>query len=345
MADPMTELDLNDLAVFVRVVEQGGFAKAARELRVPTSTVSRTVARLEEAVGARLLQRTTRSVQQTEEGRALFESVAPALASLVHAARSIESPDTEPRGKLRITAPNDLGSTFIAEVAAGFVAKYPHVEVEFELTPRVVNLVQEGFDLAIRAGRLVDSALVARRVGDLAAQLFASPAYLARHGAPTEIAELASHVCVVFRPRDGSATWNLEHASTGETVDVVVHGRLGGDDFSFIRTAVLAGAGIGLVPRVLCHQDVAAGRLIRVLPDYAMRGGGSFHIVYPSSRHVPTRVTAFRDFIVAAFSSCGPHFNAEPAAPKAKAKSKTTASAKKTNGKGASRATAPRGPR
>jgi DNA-binding transcriptional LysR family regulator len=335
----MTELDLNDLAVFVRVVEQGGFAKAARELRVPTSTVSRTVARLEEAVGARLLQRTTRSVQQTDEGRALFESVAPALASLVHAARSIESPDTEPRGKLRITAPNDLGSTFIAKVAAGFVAKYPQVEVEFELTPRVVNLVQEGFDLAIRAGRLVDSALVARRVGDVGAQLFASPAYLERHGTPESLADLADHACVLFRPRDGSATWNLEHAATGETVEVIVRGRLGGDDFSFIRTAVLAGAGIGLVPRVLTHQDVTDGSLVRLLPDYAMRGGGAFHIVYPSSRHIPARVTAFRDFLIEAFSACGAQFRSEPQAAKAKTK------AKKTNGKGTSRASAPRGPR
>jgi DNA-binding transcriptional LysR family regulator len=321
----MAELDLNDLAVFVRVVEQGGFAKAARELRVPTSTVSRTVARLEEAVGTRLLQRTTRSVQQTNEGRALFESVAPALASLVRAARSVEAPDPEPRGRLRITAPNDLGTTFVAEVTAAFIAKYPHVEVQCELTPRIVNLVQEGFDLAIRAGRLVDSTLVARRIGEVEAQMFASPGYLERSGTPGSLADLAEHPCVLFRPRDGSATWNLQRAAGSEVVEVVVRGRLGCDDFAFVRTAVLAGAGIGLIPRVLTQKDVDDGRMVRVLPHYAMRGG-SLHVVYPSSRHVPSRVTAFRDFIVASFAACG-----SARAP--------------TNGKGARRPTAARGPR
>jgi DNA-binding transcriptional LysR family regulator len=326
----MAELDLNDLAVFVRVVEHGGFAKAARELRVPTSTVSRTVARLEESVGARLLQRTTRNVQQTAEGRALFESVAPALASLVHAARNVEGADPEPRGRLRITAPNDLGTTFVADVVAAFTAKYPNVEVECELTSRLVNLVQEGFDLAIRAGRLVDSALVVRRVGELEAQMFASPAYVERHGLPESLAALADHPCVLFRPREGAATWRLQRGAAGEPVDVVVHGRIGCDDFSFVRAAVLAGAGIGLFGLVLGQKDVEEGRLVRVLPQYAMRGT-SLHIVYPSARHVPSRVTAFRDFVVAAFAKCPSSVAAPATAPQRK--------------KPASRAVQQRGPR
>lgn len=146
----MAELDLNDVAVFVRVVEHAGFAKAARELGVPTSTLSRAVARLEEATGARLVHRNTRSVTPTSEGQAFYAEVAPAVAALRHAARGVDSNEREPRGKLRISAPNDIGSTFVAGLVTAFTQRYPEVQVMVELSTRQVNLVQEGFDLALR---------------------------------------------------------------------------------------------------------------------------------------------------------------------------------------------------
>jgi DNA-binding transcriptional LysR family regulator len=310
----MADLDLNELAVFVRVVDRGGFAPAARELRVPTSTVSRTVARLEEVLGAQLLHRTSRSLGVTADGRELYASVAPAIASLVRAARSLGGSSGEPRGKLRVTAPNDLGSTFLAHVVVAFAEQNPLVEVELVLTTRTVSLIEEGLDLAVRAGRLVDSSLIARKVGDLEEQLVASPAYLERRGQPRTVEALADHPCILFRPAGGSRTWRL-HGPKGE-VDVQAKGRVYGDDYGFVRAAALADGGIALLPRILCALDVAAGTLVRVLPDYEVRGA-ALYVVYPPSQHVPAKVSAFRDFLIERFAGlpepCGRAAKGQPA--------------------------------
>jgi DNA-binding transcriptional LysR family regulator len=172
----MAELDLNDVSAFVRVIELAGFAKAARELGVPTSTVSRAVARLETAAGTRLVFRNTRGVRTTAEGQAFFAEVAPAVQTLRHAARGVEGHSSEPRGLLRVSAPNDIGATFVARVVAAFCERYPEVSVNVELSTRTVNLVQEGFDVALRAsGALRDSSLVARKAIDVEGELYAAP--------------------------------------------------------------------------------------------------------------------------------------------------------------------------
>lgn len=300
MTRAMADVDLNDLAVFVRVVDRGGFARVAREMGVPTSTVSRTVARLESTTGTRLLHRTTRSVTPTSDGRELYASVAGAVATLQATARTLEPATRKPKGRLRLTAPNDLGVTFLPPLLVEFTERYPLVQVDLELTNRAVNLVDEGFDLALRAsGRLPDSSLVAKRLGDLAAFLYASPAYLKKHGTPKTAAQLAEHRIVTFRGKELAATWELTGADG--ILDVPVKGRLGGDDFGFVRAALVAGAGIGLVPQIVCAADEAAGQLVRVLPELSLRNA-SLYVVYPSAHNVPARVTAFRDFVAEAFA-------------------------------------------
>jgi DNA-binding transcriptional LysR family regulator len=295
------DFDLDDLAVFVRVVDRSGFAVAARELGVPTSTVSRTIARLEARTGTRLLHRTTRSVTPTSDGREIYASVAGAVATLERAARSLEPATRKPKGLLRVTAPNDIGGAFLAEVAVAFTERYPLVQVELVLTNRAVNLVDEGLDVAVRASaRLADSTLVARKVGDLEHVLYASPRYIETHGAPASPRDLDDHRCVVFRAKGLATTWTLEGA--GGAVDVPVRGRIGGDDFAFVRSIVLAGGGIGLLPRIVSAPDEHAGRLVRVLPDLEARGAG-LYVVYPSASQVPARVTAFRDFVTEAFAA------------------------------------------
>jgi DNA-binding transcriptional LysR family regulator len=297
-------LDLNDVGMFVRVVHRSGFAKAARELRVPTSTVSRAIARLEATLGAQLLMRTTRSVTPTAEGHAFFKQVAPAVAALHHAARGIDGADRRPRGKLRVTAPSDLGATFLGEVAVGFTARYPNIELETILTPRTVNLVEEGVDVALRAsGRLPDSSLVARKIGDLDHYLYASPSYVQLHGAPSDLAGLASHACVLFRPVEGVANWTLRDERT-RAHSLEVKGRIATDDFSFLRAALLAGAGIGLVPHIIVNSDVEEGRLLRVLPTFVSSGSALF-FVHAASPVVPAKVTLFRDFVLEAFARKG----------------------------------------
>jgi DNA-binding transcriptional LysR family regulator len=295
----MSGIDLNDVAVFVRVVDLGAFAKAARELGVPTSTVSRSVARLEAQTGATLLQRTSRSLQTTSEGRAFYAQVSPALAAVQRAARGIEASDPAPRGRLRVTAPNDLGSTFLPEVVIAFTERHPLVEVELVLTTRMVNLIEERVDAALRAGHLPDSSLVARRIGQSYAALYAAPSYLAVHGAPMTVEALAGHTCLLFRPKEGELIWKL-HGPEGE-VTQRVRGRLGGDDYVFLRAAALAGAGIALLPAFLVGPLLASGALVRVLPQYKLTGV-PLQFVHAPARVVAPKITAFRDFVIEAFA-------------------------------------------
>ncbi|MGO9833176.1 MAG: LysR family transcriptional regulator [Polyangiaceae bacterium] len=297
----MRDLDLNDLRVFVRVVDRGGFAVAARELGIPTSTVSRAIARLEETTGTRLLHRTPRSVHATSDGRAIYASVSEAVGTLERATRALEPATRRPKGVLRVTAPTDIGGSFLADVAVAFGERYPLVQIDLALTNRAVNLVDEGFDLAVRAAtRLADSSLVAKRLGELEHALYASPRYIERHGAPSSPGNLGAHRCIVFRAKDLAKTWRLFNDK--ETIDVLVHAHMGGDDFSYLRAAVLAGGGIALMPSLVCAKDEAAGRLVRVLPGFEAKGAG-LYMLYPSASHVPARVTAFRDFVAAAFDA------------------------------------------
>jgi DNA-binding transcriptional LysR family regulator len=300
----MAELSLDDLAVFVRVVERGGFASAARELGVPTSNISRAIARLESQSGVRLLHRTTRVVKPTTDGRELFAAVAPAVLSVRSAARALEPATRKPKGRLRVTAPNDICAGFLADVIVAFAERYPQVLLDFTLTNQHTNLVEEGFDVAVRAtARLGDSTLIARKLGELSLCLYASPSYLSKHGAPMSLAELEKHQCVVFRAAELARTWALRGPGRAAEPSIInVRGRIGGDDQSFARAMVIAGGGIGLLPQINCAADEASGRLVRVLPGFSA-GSASLYVVYPSTKQVPARVTAFRDFVSEAFTA------------------------------------------
>lgn len=295
-------IQLDDLDVFVRVFEAESMSAAARALGVPKSTVSRAVSRLEDAMKVRLLQRTSRALSPTDIGRALFEEAQPHVHALRGASDVVSALVDTPRGPLRVTAPNDLAYVFLADVFARFVARYPEVSLEVVLTPRTVDLVAEGFDVAIRAGVLRDSSLVARKVGESDGGLFATPAYLERRGTPHTIEELAAHDHVLFRPQRGRGRFALEPTGTvrGERTVVEVSGRLGADDFSFVRSAVLADAGIGLMPLFMAHPAKREGRLVRLLPDLTWRDG-AFYLVHASGRHVPRKIVVFRDFLIEAF--------------------------------------------
>ena len=291
----MTTADLNQVAVFVRVVETGSFTQAAQALSLPKSSVSRSVSRLETELGVRLLQRTTRSVHLTDAGQAYYTQVARALSGLEEAQAAVSQMQATPKGLVRLTAAVDVGVNVVAGLIARFVRLHPDIHVEMVLTGRLISLVEEGVDLAVRAGKLDDSSLVARRVGTLESRLFATPAYLRRHGTPKTVADLAGHDCVLFRGRRGRALWQLSGPKGAQRVEVTGH--VSADDFAFIRQLLLAGSGIGLVPWTTCAQDVERGRLTRVLNDYA-GPGGALSVVYPSSRYLPQRVLLLRDFLV-----------------------------------------------
>ena len=290
-------MDLNEVATFVRVVEAGGFSAAADEMGLPKSTISRRVSRLEKRLGVRLLERTPRRMRLTEAGQAYFDQVAPPIARLREAEMAAEEQQDTPRGTLRLTAPTDFGYAFLAPILAGFVRRYPDIQVEVELTGRVVDMIREGFDVAIRGGELADSSLVARRLGRADFWLFASPAFLEEHGTPERPADLRARPCVLFRASGGKARWNLE-GPDGASETVEVRGPISGSDFAFLRRATRFGAGIGFMPSFMGLEDMDRGALVRVLPEWSRQGPGGLHLVYPSARFLPAKVKAFRDYIL-----------------------------------------------
>ncbi|HEU4412226.1 MAG TPA: LysR family transcriptional regulator [Polyangiaceae bacterium] len=292
-------MDLNRVAVFVRVVDDQGFTAAAKALGLPKSSVSRAVGLLEAELGVRLLQRSTRRVSLTEAGGAFYERASRGLAGVEEAAAAVADMQGALRGAIRMTAPVDAGERLLAAPIARFVRRHPRVHVELVLTGRVVDLVEEGFDLALRAGALRDGSLVARKLGESEGGVFASPRYLARRGTPARVEDLTRHRCVLFRPSRGRATWALTGPDGEERVEV--GGPIGADDLSFVRRMLLAGVGLGQLPLFACAHDVARGRLARVLPAYRAFGA-PMHLVYPSSRYVPRRVTALRDFLLESFA-------------------------------------------
>jgi DNA-binding transcriptional LysR family regulator len=296
-------MDLNRAAVFVRVVEEGGFSAAARSLRLPKSSVSRAVALLEEELGARLLQRSTRKVALTEAGGTFYERASRGLAGVEEAAAAVADLQGSLRGPVRITAPVDAGVWLLAPLVARFAGLHPMVRLDVVLTGRVVDMVAEGFDFAMRAAPLRDSALIARKLAPIEVALYAAPAYLARRGTPAAMSDLANHDCIVFRPDRGRGTWKLTGPQGEESVEVT--GPVGADDFSFVQRVARAGVGIALLPSFLCMAATDEGELVRVLPGHSARGA-NFHLVYPSARYLPHRAGVFRDFLIAALGGDAP---------------------------------------
>ncbi len=288
-------LDLQDVTAFLAVVDTGSFTAAARRLGLAKSNVSRRLARLEERLGARLLERTTRRQRLTEVGTRYHAHVTGAVEQLAEAARSVSELQGDPKGHLRVTAPADWNEG-MGRIVAEFSARYPEIQIEVELTQRRVDLVAEGFDVALRAGALEDSSLIARSVGQGAAHLYASPTYIEQHGEPRTPQELSEHAHVLFRARDGVMKAKLD-GPDGERHEVEVRGPISAQDFGFVRAAVVAGAGIGALPDSIAVNELCDGALRLVLPDYCM-GRSSFHLVYPSTRFLSPKVRVFLDFCV-----------------------------------------------
>lgn len=296
-------MDLNRVSAFVRVVQDGSFTAAARTLGLPKSSISRSVAQLEQDLGIRLLHRTTRQLHLTDAGAAFYERVSRALGDIDEATNAAADTQVDLSGVVRVTAPVDLGVWSLASIVARFVRKHPKIRVELSLTGRVVDLVAEGVDLAVRAGPLRDSSLIARRVGELQSVAYASPRYVARRGQPKELQDLARHDCVLFRSTSGRAVWDMSRED-GASASVEVTGLVAADDMSFVRKAVLAGSGIGLLPTFLCARAELTGRLVRVLPEWEVNGA-VLHLAYPSARFVPQRVIVLREYFARELGKIG----------------------------------------
>jgi DNA-binding transcriptional LysR family regulator len=288
---------LDDIAIFALTVQAGSLSAAAAQRRVPKSTISRAITRLEEHLGAKLLTRSPRNTGLTDAGRQYFAQVAPHVAGLRDAEDSLRAGRNEVHGVLRITAAPDIGEV-LSSVLVGFCARYPRVQTVVELSTRIVNLQSEGFDVAIRATNKPDPNTVAKKLRDAHIGLYAAPQYLATRGTPATPSALAEHDCVLFRER---TQWKLQRGEgdSKELAQVDVRGRISGDEFNFVRSAVKAGAGIGPLPRCYAESDERAGVLVRVLPSWTNHGASTLWLLYPAQRSVSPRVKAFRDYALA----------------------------------------------
>ncbi|HSG22840.1 MAG TPA: LysR family transcriptional regulator [Azonexus sp.] len=284
-------MDLNEAAVFVKVVDTGSFSAAARLLGLPTSTVSTRVARLEKRLGVTLLQRTTRRLHLTDAGELYYRHASTGLGHMLDAEAAVTESAGEPKGLLRVTAPADIGDRILADIINQLRRNYPKVRVEMMLTDRYVDLVAEGVDVAIRTGQLKDSTLIAKHAGIACWAPFASPDYL-KSAPPLDSPQaMLNHCCLQFTPV-GKDAWTLSDSKGSVTIPM--SGQVMVNDVRVIRSMALAGEGVALLPVYLCRPECEHGRLVRVLPQWQAKAD-PLHIVYPRQRFLPPRLKAFVD--------------------------------------------------
>ncbi|MFN0245302.1 MAG: LysR family transcriptional regulator [Kofleriaceae bacterium] len=281
--------DLNAVEMFVAVVNDGTFRGAARRLGVPKSNISRKVADLETQLGVRLLHRTTRQVVTTEAGRAFHEAAALALSGIEDATRLVGALQAEPTGTLRVTTSPDVGTMLMPSFIQKYLTKYPRVSMTLDLSAHLTDIVRDRFDLAVRAGPLQDSSLIAIRLGDAAHRVYGSPEYFKRRKRPRSLSALSDHECLVFSSTI-SALWRF--ADGRRTAAVKVRGRLAANSMTMLREAAIAGLGLAQLPSMLAADAVAAGSLVEVLDKFA-GPPVPLHAVYPDAKFVPPKVRAF----------------------------------------------------
>jgi DNA-binding transcriptional LysR family regulator len=290
--------------VFVTVVSRGSFTRAADVLETSPANVTRYVNELEAHLGTRLLNRTSRKLSVTEGGETLYARCKSILDDVAETEGLVSSASVEPRGRLRINAPVSFGILHLAPLWPAFMQKYPRVELDVSLNDRVVDIVDEGYDLAIRISRAGSTNHAARKLATSSNILCASPAYLARCGYPAAPADLVEHRCIGYSYAATGDEWQLvDSENTLHTVKVNCHMRTNNGDTA--RAAALAGGGVIWQPTFLVSNDLRAGKLVRILPEYRMPDIDVFAL-YPSRRHLSAKIRAMVDFLVEAFGGLPP---------------------------------------
>lgn len=289
--------DLNDMWYFAEVVDKGGFAAASRSLGLPKSRLSRRVAELEARLGVRLLQRTTRKLSLTAVGEMFHRHCVAMREEALAAEQAVDQSRTEPRGTIRVGCPVTLAQTTIGTILPRFLLRFPQVTVDMRISNRVVDVVEEGFDVALRVRDRLDNSgsMVVKNLGHSNTLLVASPQQIARQGLPARPQELAACDTVAMSAANGRSTWLLMGPS-GTSVAVQHMPRLIADDLLTLKMATLEGVGIGWVPDYMCRDEIERGELVRVLPDWAPPLG-IVHAVFPSRRGLVPAVRQFLDYL------------------------------------------------
>lgn len=288
------------MQVFVRVVEAGSFAKAAERLGLSTSATSRQVAELEGRLQTRLLNRTTRRVSLTESGRAFYERAVQLLADLAEAEEEAAAAAVVPRGTIRLTTSVNFGVRHVAPAIAAFLARHGEVRFDVSLSDRVIDLIDEGFDLAIRIGSAGSESLVARKLGETRLVPCASPQYLAAHGAPATPEELGRHNCFTYEYVSPRQVWRFRDRSGAERA-VRVSGRLHCNNGDLLAEVAAQGVGVVFEPAFIVGPEVRAGRLVPLLQEFEPPPV-PIYALYPSRRHLSAKVRRFVDFLAERFA-------------------------------------------
>ena len=294
------------IPIFVAVVEQGGFSAAARSLGITKSAVSKRVTLLEEQLGVKLLQRTTRKLSLTEAGEHYFIHALKANKAAQDAQDAVAQLQGEPQGRLRISSPMSFGRLHVAPFIPAFLKRYPKISIELVMDDKVVDLVGGGFDIAIRTGKLANSALYARKLAPFNSVLCASPDYLKEHGAPTSLDQLKEHNCLLFSYSNDIKYWtfienNKEH-------EVEINGNYQANNSEALHDAILQGLGIGRLPTFVAGNDLKSGKLIQLFPQYKM-AQNTFYAVFLERQYMPAKVRAFLDFSVEYFGGEKPYWD------------------------------------
>ncbi|MEN8179385.1 MAG: LysR family transcriptional regulator [Pseudomonadota bacterium] len=287
-------IDLNDMLLFAQVVEAGSFTAAARELGMPKSTLSRRISKLESQLDSRLLQRTTRSLRLTDVGTDFYTHCNRMVQEAKLAEQAVSLSQETPRGLLRVTAPVEFGTNLLGVLAAEYLRHFPQVSLELDLSNRFADLIEEGYDLALRAGRLEDSSLIAKRLGETRLLVCAAPGYLKQHHAPETPKQLSEHSCLVYPDPDGRTL--LRFSGPNHMTQIHLEGKLTANNMSTLQDAAIAGLGIAILPLTLCREALDQGLLVPILEDWKLPEDG-IYAVYPSPRHLTPKLRSFIDFI------------------------------------------------
>jgi len=294
--------------VFTQVVESGGFSRAAGRLGLSTTAVSRQVAELEAHLHTRLLNRTTRRLSLTESGQAFYGRAVQLLHDLQEAEQEASKATVVPRGTIRLTTSINFGMRHVAAAIAGFAERHPEVQFDVQLTDRVVDLVEEGFDLAIRVGGSGSENLVARKLGETRLVACAAPEYLRRHGSPERPEDLARHNCFTYEYASPRNQWRLR-GPDGREHAVRVSGTIHSNNGDLNTALAVRGVGVAFEPDFMVDDELRAGRLIALLPDYAVEPS-PIYAVYPSRKHLSAKVRLFVEYLIERFAPAR-----EPASP------------------------------
>ena len=289
------------LTAFAKVVETGSFARAAERLDVSVSSVSRHVSLLEAHLDARLLNRTTRRLSLTESGRVFHERCVQLLADLAEAEETATAGTAVPRGTLRLTSSITFGARHLAPAIADFLTRFPAVRFEVELSDRAVDLVDEGFDVAVRIGAIGSQNLVGRKIGETSLVCCAAPSYLERHGEPRAPEDLAAHTCLTYEYSSLKNMWPFRDRD-GRDRNVRINGPVRANNGRFLEALAVAGAGIVYEPDFIVGPDVRAGRLKTILREFRPPSA-NIYVAYPSRRHLSAKMRVFREFLAERFAT------------------------------------------